>query len=43
MSLSLSQLRQHLAGDTLKPVYFLAGDEPLLLIEASDALRVRAR
>lgn len=43
MSLSLSQLRQHLAGDTLKPVYFLAGDEHLLLIEASDALRVRAR
>lgn len=43
MSLSLSQLRQHLAGDTLKPVYFLAGDEPLLLIEASDALRARAR
>jgi DNA polymerase-3 subunit delta len=43
MSLSLSQLRQHLAGDTLKPVYFLAGEEPLLLIEASDALRARAR
>lgn len=43
MSFSLSQLRQHLAGDTLKPVYFLAGDEHLLLIEACDALRVRAR
>ena len=43
MSLSLSQLRQHLAGDSLKPVYFLAGDEPLLLIETSDALRARAR
>ena len=43
MSLSLSQLRQQLAGDVLKPVYFLAGDEHLLLIEASDALRARAR
>jgi DNA polymerase-3 subunit delta len=43
MSFSLSQLRQHLAGDALKPVYFLAGDEHLLLIEASDALRARAR
>jgi DNA polymerase III subunit delta len=43
MSLSLSQLRQHLAGAVLKPVYFLAGDEHLLLIEASDALRARAR
>lgn len=43
MSFSLSQLRQHLAGDTLKPVYFLAGDEHLLLIEAGDALRARAR
>ncbi|MBL8298637.1 MAG: DNA polymerase III subunit delta [Rhodanobacteraceae bacterium] len=43
MSFSLSQLRQHLAGDTLRPVYFLAGEEHLLLIEASDALRARAR
>ena len=43
MSLSLAQLRQHLAGDVLKPVYFLAGEEHLLLIEAADALRARAR
>lgn len=43
MSFSLSQLRQHLAGDSLKPVYFLAGEEHLLLIEAADALRARAR
>jgi len=43
MSLSLPQLRQQLAGDVHKPVYFLAGDEHLLLIEASDALRARAR
>lgn len=43
MSFSLPQLRQHLVGETLKPVYFLAGDEHLLLIEASDALRTRAR
>lgn len=43
MSLSLPQLRQHLAGTALKPVYFLAGEEHLLLIEAADALRARAR
>lgn len=43
MSFSLSQLRQHLAGESLKPVYFIAGEEHLLLIEAADALRARAR
>jgi DNA polymerase-3 subunit delta len=43
MPLTLSQLNQQLAAPALKPVYFLAGDEHLLLIEAADALRARAR
>ncbi|UXI69919.1 DNA polymerase III subunit delta [Tahibacter amnicola] len=43
MPLSLEQLRRHLGGSELKPVYFLAGEEHLLLIEAADALRARAR
>src|ERR1043165_464250 len=43
MSLSLAQLNKHLAGDTLKAVYLLAGEEHLLLLEAADALRARAR
>jgi DNA polymerase-3 subunit delta len=37
------QLDRHLAGNALKPVYLLAGDEHLLLLEAADALRARAR
>lgn len=37
------ELRQHLAGDALKPVYLLAGAEPLHALEAADALRARAR
>jgi DNA polymerase-3 subunit delta len=36
-------LARHLAGPELKPVYLLAGDEHLLLIEAADAIRRRAR
>lgn len=43
MSLSLAQFHKHLAGDTLKPAYLLAGEEHLLLLEAADALRARAR
>jgi DNA polymerase-3 subunit delta len=36
-------LARHLAGRELKPIYLLAGDEHLLLIEAADAIRARAR
>ncbi len=43
MPTSLSQLRKHLTGPELKPVYLLAGEEHLLLLEAADALRARAR
>lgn len=40
---TLSTLRSQLAGGELKPVYLLAGEEHLLLLEAADALRARAR
>ncbi len=43
MPTSLSLLHKHLAGRELKPVYLLAGEEHLLLLEAADALRARAR
>lgn len=43
MPTSLSQLRKHLTTGELKPVYLLAGEEHLLLLEAADALRARAR
>src|SRR5215471_9319161 len=43
MPLSLPQFHKHLAGGELKPVYLLAGEEHLLLLEAADALRARAR
>ncbi len=44
MAIALAQLDRHLRDATeLKPVYLLAGEEPLLLLEAADALRRRAR
>lgn len=43
MSATLQQLRKHLAGSELKPAYLIAGEEHLLVIEAADALRARAR
>src|SRR5882724_9047518 len=43
MPTSLAQFRKHLTGSELKPVYLLAGEEHLLLLEAADALRARAR
>lgn len=36
-------LQRSLAGDTLAPVYLIAGAEHLLVIEAADAVRRRAR
>jgi DNA polymerase-3 subunit delta len=41
--LTLAQFHKQLAGAELKPVYLLAGEEHLLLLEAADALRARAR
>jgi DNA polymerase-3 subunit delta len=43
MPTSPSTFHSHLAGASLKPVYLLAGEEHLLLLEAADALRRRAR
>jgi DNA polymerase-3 subunit delta len=42
MRLGIQQLDQHL-GSTLAPVYLLAGDEPLQMMEAADAIRASAR
>jgi len=42
MPLSAAQWNKALAGDRLAPVYLLAGEE-LLVLEAADALRARAR
>ncbi len=42
MQLKGDQLAQHLARE-LRPLYVLYGDEPLLVIEAADAIRARAR
>ena len=43
MQLKLDALTAHLQGNFLAPLYILHGDEPLLLIEASDLLRQAAR
>ena len=42
MKLRLEGLAAQLA-DRLLPVYLISGDEPLLVGEAADAVRVRAR
>lgn len=42
MKLRSDQLGQHLARELL-PVYLLSGEEPLLAMEAADAIRARAR
>lgn len=43
MSTTPEQFHKHLSDSELKPVYLLAGEEHLLLLEAADALRARAR
>lgn len=44
MASTLEQFHQHLASaKSLLPVYLLASAEPLLMLEAADALRQRAR
>lgn len=43
MPASAAQFEKHLRGDAFAPVYLLAGNEPLLLLEAGDRLRQRAR
>lgn len=43
MKLYPDKLAEHLARGPLAPVYLLAGDEPLQLAEAADAVRATAR
>ncbi|MFN7778685.1 MAG: DNA polymerase III subunit delta, partial [Betaproteobacteria bacterium] len=43
MQIKLDALLAHLARGALKPVYTVSGDEPLLAIEAADAIRAAAR
>ena len=42
MLLKGEQLAAHLERE-LRPLYVVYGDEPLLVIEAADAIRARAR
>ena len=42
MELRLNQLAAHLER-TLAPIYVVHGDEPLLAIEAADAIRAAAK
>jgi DNA polymerase-3 subunit delta len=43
MSITLPALRKQLTEPDLKPAYLIAGAEHLLVLEAADALRARAR
>ena len=43
MSSTLAQFHKQIAGAELKPVYLIAGEEHLLVLEAADALRTRAK
>lgn len=43
MPLREAQFEQALAGTALAPAWLIAGSEPLLVLEAADALRARAR
>lgn len=43
MAWNLAQLERHLAEGPMKPAYLVAGEEPLLVMEAADAIRARAR
>lgn len=43
MNLRPQELARHLAGARLDPLYLLHGDEPLLVLEAADAIRAAAR
>ncbi len=43
MAVSLAQFHKQLAAQELAPVFLIAGEEHLLVLEAADALRARAR
>ena len=43
MELTPDRLASQLTGEPLRPVYLVAGSEPLLVLEAADAVRAAAR
>ena len=43
MELNVDRIAAQLAGEPLRPAYLVAGPEPLLVLEAADAVRVAAR
>jgi DNA polymerase-3 subunit delta len=43
VSATIAQFEKQIAGGELEPVYLLAGEEHLLVLEAADALRARAK
>jgi len=43
MSTTLAQFHKQIVTGELKSAYLIAGEEPLLLLEAADALRMRAK
>jgi DNA polymerase-3 subunit delta len=43
VAVTLAQFHKQLATGDLRPIYLLAGEEHLLVLEAADALRARAR
>jgi len=43
MELTPDRLGAHLSAGSLRPAYLVAGSEPLLVLEAADAIRVAAR
>lgn len=43
MELGVDRLAAQLAAEPLRPVYLVAGNEPLLVLEAADAVRAAAR
>jgi len=43
MELKPERLAAQLAAEPLRPAYLVAGAEPLLVLEAADAIRIRAR
>ena len=43
MELSADRLASQVAKEPLRPAYLIAGNEPLLVLEAADAVRAAAR
>ena len=43
MELRADRFERQLAGEPLRPVYLIAGSEPLIVLECADAVRAKAR